>query len=420
MILFLVVCLIFSFVGYFSEKKVLNPVTIMCTLWGMIILLSKLQLYGLYSVEKDIYEIIFNGVYTFIFGYYLTKFINLIVSKDTFGDHNFYFYINYKKIYILYAICITYTFFRISQYGLGIFSNGFNLAGIGSYINSVSNSSNGIVAALGFLIVTPLFFPLLIVSSIDLIFGKRDRVLFILTIVLILERIIVYGGRLPIIQFVITMGIIMNFENKKQLVKTSKFSKIIIITAGIIIFIALTSTKMVDTSVSMWKGLYLDFAMQPYMFQSWKNILGNNNYSYGFASLFGFIHPIIYALENIGFFSTMPQFFSNIYTNIQNTFNVWVPIGDQLTANAYTSAFWYLYYDGGILGTIVGMFILGMISFLFFNMAIKHNGAKSLSNYVMIAFCLIYTFTDMEFYKYDFVLGILYLNFLIYKNYKFR
>ena len=91
MILFLVVCLIFSFVGYFSEKKVLNPVTIMCTLWGMIILLSKLQLYGLYSVEKDIYEIIFNGVYTFIFGYYLTKFINLIVSKDTFSW--------YRKLY---------------------------------------------------------------------------------------------------------------------------------------------------------------------------------------------------------------------------------------------------------------------------------------------------------------------------------
>ncbi|MEE6659941.1 O-antigen polymerase [Limosilactobacillus pontis] len=414
-------CVIFSFIGYASEKKILNPITIMCVLWGMIVSFSNLQLYGLYSVENSTYKIISEGIYFFIAGYYVSKLMfNLLFNKNKVSlDNSFSFEVNYNKLYILYIVCIVYTTIRIGQYGLGIFSNGFNLASMGNYINSASNSSSGLLAAIGFLIVTPLFFPLLIVSSMDLIFGKRNRLLFLLTIVLVLERIVVYGGRLPIIQFIITMLIITSFGNKKSLLKRkNSFFRIGAITIGIGIFIGLTLTKMTDSSTSIWKGLYLEFAMQPYMFQTWGTMLSSNSYAYGFASLFGFVHPILYVLENLGFFSTMPLFFLNIYTNIQNTFNMWIPIGNQLTANAYTSAFWYLYYDGRNFGIILGMFILGILAFYFFNKAIKLENAKNISNYVMVAFCLIYTFTDMELYKYDFILGMLYLNFLIYRKIK--
>ena len=178
-----------------------------------------------------------------------------------------------------------------------------------------------------------------------------------------------------------------------------------------LIFMILTNSK---TNAPL-KTLYLDFAMQPIQFQTWAGVIDmNGSYSYGSASLFGFFHPILYVIENL---NGMPTFFSNIYNNIQNTFNIWIPIGDTLNANAYTSIFWYLYYDGRLIGIIVGMLVFGMVACLTYNRAYDSNDPQKIANYIMIAFCLIYTFTDMEMYKYDFALGLIYLNVLIFSKY---
>ena len=40
---------------------------------------------------------------------------------------------------------------------------------------------------------------------------------------------------------------------------------------------------------------------------------------------------------------------------------IWVPIGDGVSMNAYATIFYSLYRDGGYVGVIVGAFILGCI-----------------------------------------------------------
>lgn len=49
----IIICICFSIIGIRTEKRILNPITVFCMLWGIIIFLSNLRLYTLY--EADIY-----------------------------------------------------------------------------------------------------------------------------------------------------------------------------------------------------------------------------------------------------------------------------------------------------------------------------------------------------------------------------
>lgn len=425
----MIFCIVLGFVGYFTEKKVFNPVSVILFMWGIIVYLSSLQLYTLYEASEEIYMYIFIGLVAFTIGYYIVRFIlkngriRFIFGKSN-NANNIIPTLNYKIVYILFSICLIYIFYRISRYGAIIVSSGFNLSAIGSIISEVDLSEPGIINAISFLVVAPLYLPLTIVFSVDFWSGKRDKKLLIFTIIMTLGRIIIYGGRQPIIQLFVAMIISFTFsfrkyrdDMKKSVSRIkNKTGLVITIIAAIISFGYLTGTK---TNAPL-KTIYLDFAMQPYMFEYWSNSI-DNEYAYGFASLFGFIHPILYVFKNLfGIFSEIPYFFSNIFDTIQETFSTWISIGTKLIANAYTSSFWYLYYDGRELGIFIGMFIWGIASFIYFIKAKKDGTLLNVANYTMILIGLIYTFTDMEFYKASYVLGFFYLNMILYKKKKLK
>jgi len=414
---YLIFCVAFAFIGYFTEKNIFNPVTIMTVLWGSIVYLSRLGWYGLYLANEHTYLMIIIGIYTFVFSYYISKLILKVKpsqSKSNIFQHNnpSKINVNYRVIYFLYLICICYIIIKLSQRGLyNVIGTGFNLASISSDIQSNSNNVGGLISFVGFWIAGPLYFPLMIMSLTDYIFGNKDRWLIFLNIALMSGRILLYGGRYPFIQLIITIFLLMSFKNRHKYSLKSTARYFLVLVVVFLIFMILTNSK---TNAPL-KTLYLDFAMQPIQFQTWAGVIDmNGSYSYGSASLFGFFHPILYVIENL---NGMPTFFSNIYNNIQNTFNIWIPIGDTLNANAYTSIFWYLYYDGRLIGIIVGMLVFGMVACLTYNRAYDSNDPQKIANYIMIAFCLIYTFTDMEMYKYDFALGLIYLNVLIFSKY---
>ena len=418
-------CGSFTILGVFTEKKLFNPISIITFLWGMIIYLSSLKLYTLYEVREEVYKWILIGLIAFVVGYYV---IRLLTKNGKVGirfrSKNYTMdkvvTLNYKRTYALFALCIFYILTRISKYGAAIINAGFNLAALGSIISEGDIGDTGVINAIGFLIVTPLYLPLTIAFTTDFWMGRRDKVLIILTVFMTLGRIIIYGGRQPIIQLFIVMIICFTFSigkykddfysraravrNKKGILPT--------IIVGIIAFGYLTLTK---TNAAI-KTLYLDFAMQPYMFQFWADAI-REEYAYGFASMFGFVHPILYIFKNFfRVFADIPYFFSHIYERIQDTFQNWIYIGKILKANAYSSSFWYMYYDGREIGIAIGMFIWGIASFFSFVKAKKQRTVLNIANYAMWAVGLIYTFTDMEFYKASYVLGFFYINLALYKR----
>ena len=78
---YLMFCVAFAFIGYFTEKNIFNPVTIMTILWGSIVYLSRLGLYGLYLANEHTYLMITVGIYIFVFSYYKTNIKSEIFPK---------------------------------------------------------------------------------------------------------------------------------------------------------------------------------------------------------------------------------------------------------------------------------------------------------------------------------------------------
>ena len=144
------------------------------------------------------------------------------------------------------------------------------------------------------------------------------------------------------------------------------------------------------------------------MFQYWAEKI-NEQYAYGAASLFGFIYPFLYIVKNSLGLTKIPLG-AAVYENIENTFNNWVTLGTSYRCNAYTSCFWYLYYDGRIVGIVIGMLLWGSVCKNVLKNTLNYPTIKNISIYILIMIGVIYSFTDMEFSKANYVLAFLFIS----------
>lgn len=421
----IITCFVMGIIGVLSEKKVFNPVTMLTLMWGTIIALSSMRLYTLHEAHDTTYKLLLLGVAFFFFGFYLGRWItrkgkiHFIIGKKY--SPKAADIINYQVAYLFFLICIVYEIYQISRRGISIFSIGMNLSDIGEVVAN-SSTSTGLINAISFLVVNPLYLPLTILFAIDFWDGKRDKIIIALAVIMTIGRIFVSGGRQAVIQLFLVMIVAFTFSRNEAELKEGLKKKIqkvrerrVLFRIGMVGIIAFGYLTLSKTSAVV-KTLYLDFAMQPYMFEYWCQTL-NGKYAYGFASLFGFVHPLLYVAKNLfHVISSMPTIFAEINNVISSTFSVWVRIGEILTANAYTSVFWYLYYDARELGIAIGMFVFGYVSYVSYIKAKKERLLIEIARYCMMAVAIVYTFGVAEFSKASFVLGFVYLGCLFKKK----
>lgn len=172
-------CVAFAILGYLTEQKILNPVTVICIMWGGIVYLSSLMLFTLHEARDETYGWILWGLISYIIGYYVFRLfskngrIRFKVGNRSLTDE---IIVSYQRVYILYYICIVYIVYRISRYGAAIIGAGFNLTAIGAVMSEANIGDTGLINAIGFLIATPLFLPLtvflLLISGWEKEIGK--------------------------------------------------------------------------------------------------------------------------------------------------------------------------------------------------------------------------------------------------------
>lgn len=413
-----ILCIALGIMGIKTEKIKLNPITIFSFLWGIIIFFSNMRLYTLYETDIEIYKYIILGVISFVCGYYSFKIILknkvLVISKNKTT-----YKIRKKMCYMLLILCLLFIAKNIIVNRKILFKDGYNLASVQTAQQENDLSSTGLENAISFLIVNPMYISLNVAIIANFLLGDKDFKLFLCLIVLNIGRIITSGGRQSFIQFFFILLIIMSFSQycknlEKKIVKKIKGKKTSVIFIGVIVLIVLSLSR----SSNIIKTIYLDFAMQPYMFEYWaKTLDSTNSIAYGLSSTMGFIYPVLYICKNfLRIFSEIPEFFSSIYNMNMLPIEKWIYIGHTLKANAYVSIFWYLYYDGRLIGILIGMFILGMISNNIYTIAIKRNDMKNVSLYVMIAIMLFYSFGDMEFSKTNFAIAFIYIITIMFKR----
>ena len=431
----IVICLFFALIAMKSERKIVNPITIFCSLWGIINLLSAFKLYTLYEVKMKTYNLIFIGIIFYIIGYYMWKFFskNKVVyvrlKKDKYKIYKNIYVLRYKLMYILGVICILFLIKDIISLGIGVLTNGFNLKEIQRLVRESSISKSNIENAISFLIINPFYTAISVIAAIDFWLGKRDKKLMLITILILVLKVLATGGREPFIKFFFYMIVGYVFTSNRQIsikelnIKNiKKKNKIIFCCIIIGLIIALLILSISRAGENLVKTIYLDFAMQPNMLEHWSNVVDSQKlYGYGFASLNGFFYPILYFAKNLlRIFSNIPNFYLEIYNLIMATDSQWIQIGTEIFANAYVSVFWFLYYDARKFGIAIGMLVYGIISCWSYSFAIKKTTVKSVSIYAMIVVGIFYSFGRMEFATQNYSLAFLFIYFIAYKKNKIK
>lgn len=420
----IVLCLIMASIGLKTEKKIFNPITIFCGLWCVIIILSSLQLYGLYLAENSTYIAILIGICMYFVGYYVTRRIkkqkikvyrNITVKR--------YYELKYKLMYFMLAFSILFLLKDFMSIILKI-GLSFDLSAIQGLMQGDDTvfERSSIETAVRLLIVNPFIWICAPITIVDFWMGKRDKKLIVLTIVLVTLKILTTGGRAMFIQLAFYFVCVFTLANnsrtsnlsKKVKAKAKKNKKIFILCgiAGVGILYILTYSRAGQAAM---RTIYYDFAMQPYMLQSWMEIADAKIIGLGTASLNGFLTPIDYLLRNT-IRVALPQPYGEISELIALTDTKWIWIGNGVRANAYTSAFWFFYVDGRIWGIAIISCIYGMISQISYRKLKKNMSTKNMAVYCMIIVSVFYTFGRFQFTLSNYALGLVYLILFAYKR----
>ncbi len=400
------ILLILTILSIVKTKKWVNPASILLIIWVIIISLSRMGLYGLNATDEKFYYLIFIGLISFFVGFVLPKrkkrvVINRILADTSSFDKKDDMELNYRVCYVALICCILITIYKLKDLGFD-FSN-ITLFGELNRVEYGSKLANMLYEFIAY----PLYNTFVCVTVVDFFFGRKDKWLIILTSFMCLTWMLVSGGRIAVIRLLVSIIICMSL-------KTSAKQKLAKVFSNIKFLVALAVACAIFVHFTVLKGFeplfnfYTDFAIQPKMFQYWAEKI-NEQYAYGAASLFGFIYPFLYIVKNSLGLTKIPLG-AAVYENIENTFNNWVTLGTSYRCNAYTSCFWYLYYDGRIVGIVIGMLLWGSVCKNVLKNTLNYPTIKNISIYILIMIGVIYSFTDMEFSKANYVLAFLFIS----------
>lgn len=406
-------CVLLYYIFNKKPVNIFNPMVMFTALWTLILCLSNLQLYGLYDFSNSAEQLIELGTVFFGLAFIIySEFIKLLHPNRL--HHNLSCSTNvvprYLVLYFLGLVCLMYflpTF--LSSIEMLIKGGSFNTIRI--VVQSETDGS-GINNLLQNFIVLPSAIVIEIVAVVDFWFGRRDRLLFILNMIIIFMRIIADGGRTPIVDLLIYMalGYLLFRRQGKHIVFGNKELQVKVKRYFILIFIVIFIITLSRTSSTIFRQFYFYFAMTPVLLTKWMRIVDGQNFiTHGLSSTNGLWFTLSYFLKNlfgIDYFKSI----SDSYAMIALTDSRWLPIAiGNINANAYVSAFWFLYTDARLLGVLVGMFLYGLIvARSYWNIFLRFN-QQSISIYFLIYQGLIFSFIRMPFAKPYYVIALVIL-----------
>lgn len=422
--------IIFACIGLKTEKKIVNPITVFCGLWGMITFFSALHLYRMYEPDNKTYYWIAIGVCAFFFGYYITKLATAgnrgVVFRKRKKKQNTYkidYQLNYKLVYFMLLFCLPF-YLKDLMSIINHIGAGNSLSSVQALMQSGDDVfvRSRIESAIRLLIINPFMWICIPITVVDFWVGKRDKFLITLTLTIMTIRILSTGGRASFIHmafyFVCVYTMMRNdsisglSERIKNSVRKNKKMFLSVMILGVVVLGLMTYSR---AGRGAFRSVYYDFAMQPMMLQIWAKISEKNPLGFGMASLDGFLYPIEYFMRNTIHVS-LPDYYQDINNLVNLTDTQWQWVGSGVCANAYVSCFWFFYTDARVLGIAIGSFIYGIFGRCTFGSAQKKLNQKSLAIYCMAVIGIFYTFGRFEFSQMPYTLGFIYLFLFFYRR----
>lgn len=348
-----------------EKRKWYDPQVLFVSFWVILIFLASLRLFGLYKITNTTYLIFILGILSFCGGTRIPYLIKTKKQPNKVGEKQKE--LNYIFLYILYGLVITmllYNFINVMK----LVNSGYTWAKIRRlYVNSDNREGYNEVLKSAFNVVfnsfisTPTLYAALPIAVADILIGKKNKIIFVLTIIMVVLWMFTSGGRSVVtwlaLYFVVGLFIIKSVNgleiNRKKILIFGMMS------IPLIFVFAFITIQRKGQNMNLIREMYVYFPVGlknfDYHIQNFHK--SGHGYFGGVSSFYGFLYPIFFALKQLHI-TDYPQFILDAREYSFTLLEPDVDIG--LKMNAYATVMYQPYLDGGIVGVVVIMAVFGI------------------------------------------------------------
>ena len=403
--------------GTVMFRRVINPITVFCGIWAVLLFGYGLHLFGLYSASSKALTIIIVGVLMFFIGafvvsvlYLRTPRVNVDASLQPDSELP-----NYRVILFLNLLSFVFLF------GLGIATMRLLLAGRSFYvIHKIYNQPSGVVGSsrLNQNLITWFVWPLMDISmasvAVMILCDRRKSATKRFCIILIILNLalftIITGKRSHLGYAAMYVVAVLFLQKRKIRLKSHTkialmFGLALVVWAGV----AISASRGVK---SIFQTLYIYLVgCMPHLSTKLQNIPVDPKWP---TSIYGFYQAPLLAVNSVAHSSYLAGIRASMSSLLQYT-QERVEIAPGITYNAFLTPFFFFYLDGGMAGVVVFSILFGMLSAGVYVHHLKKRSFGSMVIYLLIFFCLYMSMVRIQFFQMRFVLAFFYAIFFFKK-----
>lgn len=373
-------------------------------MWLLFTILSYLAFYGVDRPSNETYGVIIVGLIAFNIGILIMDNRYFVLKKNKRTKKvkkDFKITFNYKLLYFLYSIVLVFLAFQ-SLNVIDLLLSGYTMDTIRHlYVDNV-NTSSLVVNFRGY-ISTPIVYLSLPILAIDYFNGKRDKVLFLMTIGLVTLWVLSSGGgRSVLIWLILYFFLAQKIFRKKIRLKISFKSKItIIICVFFVLFYMIYMSIERKVNFDWFREFFIYFGAPIIHMEYRINYIDtyfSDFYSLGLSSLNGFTQTFFFVLHFFRIIGTYPENFLMAKELSFDILEDGINIGGEIAnMNAFATLFYQFYLDGRILGIILGMLLFGLLVGHFYSRMMITFSNKYVLIYLLLAQKLVFSMVRFYF-----------------------
>lgn len=410
----IIVSIIVGLLSWISERNLYNPGTIMGFLWALICSLASMRLYFLYEASEFTYILITLAIASFGIGCFVSRYRKVKITRGNIprilnkSEESTFSY------GILSFLCVFSVIMMLDNAmdNARALMSGIEMSDIRAR-ETATSYGHPILYVFNNYIVRPFSFAILPIYAVDFFVSKKgNKIIGICTILIILERVLIEGGRIIIIYvlsaLLVSMAVTKNERRKVEWKKLLFFGALILVAAVAIYNITISrGIEAEDQGASLYKYIC---GCVPHLSIRLKGIEELETYTWGFASLNGIVHYVAALFENIGL--EYPEFLSEVrqLINVENKVSIASRSG---WFNAFVTPIYYMYLDGRVGGVIIGMFLYGFFSYNCYAKLKNHVYPRDLAVYILIIQGLMTTMVRIQFSQVYYTVAFFFICFLI-------
>lgn len=406
--------LLFAVVGQVRYKCIVNPVTVFCGLWAVILLGYSMHAYGLYDASDESLYLVIIGTVMFFFGAVCVSLLRLkqtavnstVPSIESDSDR-----VNYGVLLLLNVLVFVFLVsFAVRVMVLLLSGHGF------AYIHRMYNvtGEDGILgeSSVNRSIISWFVWPVLHASLASFAVliqcdsehkNKLKKWCFLIIVANAALFTLISGKRSFIFELVVFFLAVSFMRGKKiSLSRRSRFIIALLVVVIILGFVVISNGRGTTSFISLFY-IYIVGCIPNLSIR----LQGSAVDPVGLTSIYGFFHAPI-TIINVFLHSELLSSIRDSMSQLVEYTQQKALIGSGVSFNAFVTPFYFFYLDGGWTGNVVLSFLFGFLSTCVYHVYLRRRDYKSVVLYLLVFFSLYMSMVRFQYFQMRFVLSFFY------------